>query len=110
MDRNKLLDILTPSILTYSEREKENRRGTKKSSDKTPGIDGIEREFLVRYWKLIGITNYCNRNLCGKGKMNSFMERGLIKVIKKDDTDGKDMQNWHTITLLSQIYKLISGA
>ena len=26
------------------------------SSGKTPGIDRIEREFLIRFWKLIGKT------------------------------------------------------
>ena len=36
-------------------------------------------------------------------------KRGLIKVIRKGDTDGKEMKNWRPITLLSQIYKLISG-
>ena len=37
------------------------------------------------------------------------MERGLIKVIKKGGTDGEELKNWRPITLLSQIYKLISG-
>ena len=37
------------------------------------------------------------------------MDRGLIKVIQKRDTDGKELKNWRPITLLSQIYKLISG-
>ena len=44
-----------------------------------------------------------------KEKRNSFMDRGLIKVIQKGDTDGKVLKNWRPITLLSQIYKLISG-
>ena len=42
-------------------------------------------------------------------KLNSFMDRGLIKVIKKGDTTGEELKNWRPITLLSQIYKLISG-
>ena len=42
-------------------------------------------------------------------KLNSFMDRGLIKVIQKGDTTGEELKNWRPITLLSQIYKLISG-
>ena len=38
-------------------------------------------------------------------KLNSFMDRGLIKVIQKGGTDGKELKNWEPITLLSQIYK-----
>ena len=37
------------------------------------------------------------------------MERGLIKVIKKGGTTGEELKNWRPITLLSQIFKLISG-
>ena len=44
-----------------------------------------------------------------KKKMNSFMDRGLIKVIQKGDTEGNELKNWRPITLLSQINKLISG-
>ena len=39
-------------------------------------------------------------------KLNSFMDRGLIKVIQKGDNDGKELKNWRPITLLLQIYKL----
>jgi hypothetical protein len=42
-------------------------------------------------------------------KLNSFMDRGLIKVIQKGDTTGEELKKWRPITLLSQIYKLISG-
>ena len=44
-----------------------------------------------------------------KEKLNTFMDRGLIKVIQKGDTTGETLNNWRPITLLSQIYKLISG-
>ena len=82
----------------------------KVNSGKTPGIDGIEREFLLRFWKLIGktITN-ASTIFIEKEKLNSFMDRGLIKVIQKGDTTGEDLKNWRPITFLSQIYKLTSG-
>ena len=80
------------------------------SSGKTPGIDGIEREFLARFWKLIGRTiTLATAIFVEKEKLNSFMDRGLIKVIQKGDTTGEELKNWRLITLLSQIYKLISG-
>jgi hypothetical protein len=50
-------------MLTEEEKEKTNKKITEEelkqaldrvSSGKTPGIDGIEREFLIRFWKLIG--------------------------------------------------------
>ena len=33
----------------------------------------------------------------------------MIKVIQKGDTTGEELKNWRPITLLSQIYKFISG-
>ena len=47
-------------ILTEDEKEMTNKKISealdKVSSRKMPGIDGIEREFLIRFWKLIGKT------------------------------------------------------
>ena len=73
-------------------------------------MDGIEKEFLMRFWRLIGKTiTQATEIFVEKQKLNSFMDRGLIKVIQKGDTTGEDLKNWRPITLLSQIYKLISG-
>ena len=56
----------------------------KVSSGKTPGVDGIEQEFLIRFRKLIGkIIADATEIFVEKEKMNSFMDRGLIKVKKK---------------------------
>ena len=91
--------------------EKELKEALDKvSSGKTPGIDGIEREFLLRFCKQIGTTiTLASEIYVGREKLNTFMERGLIKVIKKGGTTGEELKNWRPITLLSQIYKLISG-
>ena len=80
------------------------------SAGKTPGIDGIEKEFLTRYWRMIGTTIADAAAIfVDKEKLNNFLDRGLIKVIQKGDTTGETLNNWRPITLLSQIYKLISG-
>ena len=82
----------------------------KKEKGKTPGIDDIEREFLLRFWRLIGKTiTQASEIFVEKVKLNSFMDCKLIKVKQKGDTTGEEFKNWHPITLLSQIYKLISG-
>ena len=73
-------------------------------SGKTYGVGGIEKEFLTRFWRLIGRTITLSTAIfVEKEKLNSFMDRGLIKVIQKGDTTGEELKNWRPITLLSQI-------
>ena len=77
---------------------------------KTPGPDGVEKIFLTRFWDKMGtiITDSLNIFISRK-ELNAFLDRGIIKVIKKAGTTGEDFKNWRPITLLSQIYKLFSG-
>ena len=42
-------------------------------------------------------------------KLNIFLERGIIQVLMKGGTKGEELKNLRLITLISQIYKLISG-
>ena len=80
------------------------------NAGKTPGIDGIEKEYLTRFWRLFGKTIAdAFKIFVEKEKLKTFLDRGLIKVIQKGDTTGETLNNWRPITLLSQIYKLISG-
>ena len=99
--------------LTEAEKEETNKKIEEKelkdalervSSGKTPGIDGIEREFLLRFWRLLGTTiTQATEIYIEREKLNSFMDRGLIKVIQKGDTTGEELKHWRPITLLSQI-------
>ena len=77
---------------------------------KTPGQDGIEKIFLTRFWDKMGriITDSINIFISRK-ELNAFLDRGIIKVIKKAGTSGEEFKNWRPITLLSQIYKIFSG-
>ena len=87
---------------------KEVLKGT--AQGKTPGPDGVEKIFLTRFWDKMGtiITDSLNIFISRK-ELNAFLDRGIIKVIKKAGTTGEDFKNWRPITLLSQIYKLFSG-
>ena len=80
------------------------------NAGKTPGVDGVDKVFLQRYWTLIGPTIYhAQKIFIGEEKLNNFLETGLIKLLKKGGTKGEIIKDWRPITLLSQIYKLISG-
>ena len=82
----------------------------KVSAGKTPGIDDIEKEYLTRYWRLLGKRIADAADIfVKKEKLNTILYRGMIKVIQKRETTGETLNNWRPITLLSQIYKLISG-
>ena len=75
---------VTNKILTDDEKEMTNKKITAEelqaaldrvSSGKTPGIDGIEREFLQRFWKLLGKTiEDATEIYVEKEKLNSFMD------------------------------------
>ena len=80
------------------------------NSGKTPGTDGVDKEFLTRYWSMIGQTIcYAQKTFIAEEKLNEFLDSGLIKILQKGGTKGELLKDWRPITLLSQIYKLISG-
>ena len=80
------------------------------NSGKTPGTDGIEKTFLTRYWDILKNTIHKSTSyFIEKQQMNRYLEKGLIKIIPKNGKDLKVIGDWRPITLLSQIYKLISG-
>jgi hypothetical protein len=75
---------VTNKILTDDEKEMTNKKITEEelkaaldrvSTGKTPGIDGIEKEFLLRFWKLIGKTiEDATEIYVEKEKINYFMD------------------------------------
>ena len=80
------------------------------NSGKSPGTDGVDKEFLTRYWSMLGQTiQYAQKTFIAKKKLIKFLDRGLIKILQKGRTKGEMIKDWRPITLLSQIYKLISG-
>ena len=75
-----------------------------------PGISGFSREFYQFFGKdLIGfIMAYINFSE-QIGILSNNQRIGVITLLPKGQKDKKSLKNWRPITLLSTLYKIISG-
>ena len=75
-----------------------------------PGISGFSREFYQSFSKeLIGfIMNYIQFTE-QIGILSENQRIGVITLLPKGQKDKKTLKNWRPITLLSTLYKIISG-
>ena len=65
---------------------------------------------MSRFWPMLGQTIAdSTEGFIKEQKLNCYLERGIIKVILKGGTEGLEFKMWRPITLLSQIYMIISG-
>jgi len=86
-----------------------------KSMDKAnmrsaPGMDGISNKLLKRYWTYfrIGIHKYALR--CFEtGQLTDVFRGATVKLIPKKG-DLSMLKNWRPISLLSNVYKILSRA
>ena len=100
---SKLGEPITVNELTQTLKKMKN--------NKTPGIDGITAEFLKVFWGRLKyyIENAINTSY-KKGSLSPSMQQCIITCLPKGDKDRRNLKNWHPISLLSNIYKLMSGA
>jgi hypothetical protein len=75
-----------------------------------PGIDGISNSFIREFWSYIRVPllKYCN-SCFNKGSLTQNFRGASIKMIPKKG-ELSNLKNWRPISLLSNIYKSISGA
>ena len=78
-------------------------------SNKSPGNDGLTKEFYETFWEEIKITlctsitkSYQN------GELSTSQRQAVIKLIEKKGKDKKLIKNWRPISLLNLDTKLIS--
>ena len=82
----------------------------KMKNNKTPGIDGISSEFLKVFWEKLKHLICRAINTCyAKGQMSPSMRQCIITCLPKGNKDRKFIKNWRPISLLSSVYKLMSG-
>ena len=78
---------------------------------KSPGNDGLTREFYVVFWKNISECLYQSL-LDGKSKgfLSISQRQAIIKLLAKREKDKRFICNWRPISLINYDVKLLSKA
>jgi len=111
--------IVQNSCLTPTERENLDRPLDISELDKSmlkanlksaPGIDGISNKFLKKYWQFFrtAVHKYCLHCFECDKLTDNFLSASIKLIPKKGDVTN--LKNWRPISLLSNVYKLISRA
>ena len=83
------------------------------NSRKTPGTDGVDKEFPTRYWSMLGQTiQFAQKTYIENEKLNKFLYSGLIKILQKGGTKLRTDQRLETDHLIKpnlQVYKWCSS-
>jgi hypothetical protein len=75
-----------------------------------PGIDGLSNAFIKKYWNFLRVPLFNYANCCfNKGVLTPNFRAASIKLIPKKGYCS-DIKNWRPISLLSNLYKIISRA
>ena len=82
----------------------------KMKNTRTPGIDGFPAEFYKTFWNklktlITNALNYCFT----KGLLPVTMRQGIITCLPKGNKPRQYLKNWRPLSMLSVMYKLLSG-
>ena len=77
-------------------------------NNKTPGLDGLPKEFYVRFWSVLGhelvdVLNFCYQS----GVLSVSQRRGVISLVHKKGPRYL-CKNWRPISLLCTDFKIAS--
>ena len=76
---------------------------------KSPGNDGLTKEFYIHFWDLVGDSIYESFiEAREKGTLSPTQRQALIKLIAKKDRDKRFIENWRPISLLNVDTKILS--
>ena len=76
---------------------------------KSPGNDGLGKEFYMHYWDIIGDILYDSFiEAKTEGTLSPTQRQALIKLIAKKDSDKRFIENWRPISLLNVDTKILS--
>ncbi len=75
-----------------------------------PGIDGLSNYFIKKYWVFFRVALFKYALSCfDKSRLTTNFRSASIKLIPKKG-DASQLKNWRPISLLSNMYKIISRA
>ena len=71
-------------------------------NDKSPGSDGLTKEFYITFWDDIKATFISSLKQAKERKELSISQRqAIIKLIGKRDRDKRYIKNWRPVSLLN---------
>ena len=78
---------------------------------KTPGNDGLTKEFYVCFFKQLGklLASTLNYSF-DHGEMSTSQKQAIIVLIQKKDRDSRLIKNWRPISLMNVDAKIASKA
>ena len=78
-------------------------------NNKSPGLDGLPKEFYAKFFSIIGDKFVEMINNCFvDGMLSTSQRHGLITLICKNPDKSEFLSNWRPISLLNVDYKIIS--
>lgn len=93
--------------LTLEELDSASKEANKKSA---PGPDGLSMNFIQKYWIIFRVPLLKYAHCCfKKGLLTSTFRMAHVRLIPKKD-DSSNVKKWRPISLLSNLYKVISRA
>ena len=79
-------------------------------SNKTPGNDGITKEFYTAFYQLIDKYFIDSANYSFRvGELSPSQKQAVITLLEKKDKDKKLIKTWRPISLLNVDAKIISN-
>ena len=100
-DKINLDSVITLHELTKSLKDFQN--------NKTPGCDGLTKEFYTAFWpalgpKILETFNFCN----DRELLTQTQRRGIITLLHKQGKDNTKVENYRPLSLLNVDYKLLT--
>ena len=78
-------------------------------ADKTPGNDGITKEFYLAFFDMLGPKLLMGYNhTFSQGELSTSQKQAVITLIEKKGRDKRYIKNWRPISLLNVDAKIIS--
>ena len=78
-------------------------------NNKTPGNDGLTKEFYLKFWPNISKPLMESFRYSQEiGKMSTSQRQAVVTLIEKKDSDRQYLSNWRPISLLNFDYKLLT--
>jgi len=117
---HSLIDYFLKDMSILSDMDRESCEGSitkeecilaisKMKNGKSPGLDGLPKEFYAKVFPIIGdvFVEIINKSF-KDGILCSSQRHGLITLLCKDHNNAEKLSNWRPISLLNVDYKIIS--